>query len=54
MVVTNYTHACRIATRLKRDMRKYNGITIGILQAQLEMFDICDLCRNLSIVLYAV
>jgi len=42
MVVTNYTHVCRIATRQKQDIRKYNGITIGILQAQLEMFDIGD------------
>jgi len=40
MVVTKYMHVCRIATRLKRNMRKYSGITIGILQAHVEGFEI--------------
>jgi len=33
---------CRIATRLKRNMRKYSGITIGILQVHVEGVDIGD------------
>jgi hypothetical protein len=32
-VVTKYMHVFRIAKRLKRNMRKCIGITIGILQA---------------------
>jgi len=40
MVVTKYTHVCRIATRMKRNMRKCIGITIGILQAHVEGVEI--------------
>jgi len=43
MVVTKYMHVCRIATRLKRNMRKYIGITIGILQAHVEGVHIGDI-----------
>ena len=43
MIVTKYIHVCRIATRLKRNMRKYNGITLSILPAHVEGVDIGDL-----------
>jgi len=43
MVVTKYTHVCRIATRMKRNMRKCIGITIGILQVHVEGVDIGDI-----------
>jgi len=33
-------HVYRIATRLKRNMRTYNGSTLGILQAYVEGVDI--------------
>ena len=34
---------CRIATRMKRSMWKYSGITIGILQAHVEGVYIGDI-----------
>jgi hypothetical protein len=45
MVVTKYISICGIAIRLKRNMLKCNGITISILQAHVEGFDIGDILQ---------
>ena len=42
MIVTTHMRVFRTATRLKRDVRKYNGISIGILQAHVEGVDLGD------------